>query len=778
MKIKSCSTTRNGSKPLVNALAIGVTVAYMQAAHSQTLTWGGSGATTQTSDYSSQSNWSKSTSNITPSSPGDIAIFTNAGSSSVDVSSRIAPTTWQFFSSKDFVFTGSDVNFDAVGTVPRGILIASSSSGTISIANNIQGAGVNIAVGGNTGLILSGNNTFSGTVNIFTGSTLSIVNGALPSTGVVLTLSGGTLNARESIALANSVVLTDQDGIFTQIAGTSLTLDQLASGPGGITQAGPGTLILNAANSYVGATFVNGGSLLVNGSIVDSGALNVAQGGLVGGIGTLPVTFVDGTIAPGKSSGQIGTLAVSGTLTLADTSIYQVEIGASGVSDLIRVDGAAILNGGGVNIANTNPVFTAGSTYTILTATEGVSGTFGNPVQHLPLVDLSLSYDINNVYFNVTPNQATIPSVIQPSNPSSTQVQTAAAVQSLPIVDTLRGAVLVQPTVADISSALDQLSGQTYASARSTFIEDSRFIRDAINDRLTTPVATEYLGNELYVANWIDGSFWLKGFGSWADRDEAHGAAELKRNIGGMFFGADRPVNENVIAGLSVGYSRSRIDIDDRHSTLDSDNYTLAAYSGAHFGAWRTRMGAAYTWSNIDAERDVSFTGLNDTLKSDYSADTGQIFGELGRQSDLGSLLMEPFLGLAWVNLDSDGFTEKGGAAALKVDHSSDNVTFSTLGLRASGTLAIVNDMQLSAKSMLGWRHAFGDRDPSDDVRFISGGSAFGVDGLPVAQNSAVLDAGVELAISAGVRLGVSYSGQIGDGAKDSGVNSQLSLEF
>jgi len=762
---------------MTGTLAIFVELASPTSAHAQILIWGGAGSTTQTSDYSTTSNWQGSPA-VPPSVPGDQATFIQFGSPTVTVTAPISPKEWFFNSSRDYVFTGADITFDNAGAGPRGILFSALAGGTVSIGNNIAGQNVSIDINGSGALVLSGRNTFTGSVNIRSGSTLSITKDVLPTSGVALTLSGGTLNTRDTFSLGSSVSLSDRNGIFTQSAGTTLTLDQPVLGQGGLTQAGPGSLVINAASSYFGPTFVTGGSLIVNSDLTSSGALNVSQGALVGGVGILPVSLVDGIIAPGRTAGEMATLSVSGALTLSDTSIYRVEIGPSGVSDRILVDGVATLGGGGVNIVNPNPLFTAGSKYTILTATDGVSGTFGNPVQHLPLVDLSLTYDPNNVYFNVTPNQSTIPSVIQPTNPTPTQVQSAAAVQSLAATSAVQAAILVQPTVAAISSSLDQLSGQTYASLRSSFIEDSRFIRDAINDRLATPVTAERVENGMYMTNWNNGAAWIKGFGSWADRDETRHAAKLTRSIGGLFFGADLPINDNVVAGLAAGYSRSRFDIDDRNANADSDNYTLAAYSGAEFGAWRARMGAAYTWSDINAERDVNFPGFSDSLNADYSAHTGQIFGEFGHHFELGSVALEPFVGLAWVNLDTDGFSEKGGASALDVDHSSDNVTFSTLGLRSSSSLAVVNGMQLSAKGMLGWRHAFGDRDPSDNVQFISGSAPFQVDGLPVAEDVAALEAGLELAVTSGVKLGLSYSGQFGDGVKDSGLNSQLIVEF
>src|SRR5262249_1514147 len=65
-----------------------------------------------------------------------------------------------------------------------------------------------------------------------------------------------------------------------------------------------GTFVLNAVNSYLGATTVNAGAaLVVNGSIASSSGLTVAPGGLVGGIGVLPSTTINGVLSPGVGIG-------------------------------------------------------------------------------------------------------------------------------------------------------------------------------------------------------------------------------------------------------------------------------------------------------------------------------------------------------------------------------------------------------------------------------------------------------------------------------------------
>ena len=56
-------------------------------------------------------------------------------------------------------------------------------------------------------------------------------------------------------------------------------------GNGGLTKLGAGTLTLSSANSYVGITVVNAGTLLVSGSV--AGDATVAANGMLAGPGTV-----------------------------------------------------------------------------------------------------------------------------------------------------------------------------------------------------------------------------------------------------------------------------------------------------------------------------------------------------------------------------------------------------------------------------------------------------------------------------------------------------------
>ncbi|NUS69483.1 MAG: amino acid permease, partial [Ensifer adhaerens] len=100
------------------------------------------------------------------------------------------------------------------------------------------------------------------------------------------------------------------------------------------------------------------------------------------------------------------------------------------------------------------------------------------------------------------------------------------------------------------------------------------------------------------------------------------------------------------------------------------------------------------------------------SLTADYRAGTTQVFGELGYGLQASGLSFEPFANIAYVNVHTDGFTEKGAAAALSVRGGSDDMTFTTFGLRLA-TEFDLGTAKATARGLIGWRHAYGDVTPA-----------------------------------------------------------------
>lgn len=173
-----------------------------------------------------------------------------------------------------------------------------------------------------------------------------------------------------------------------------------------------------------------------------------------------------------------------------------------------------------------------------------------------------------------------------------------------------------------------------------------------------------------------------------------------------------------------------------------------------------------------------SASSLHSSPDEGAAARSAQVFGEAGYGMNFGNLALEPFANLAYLHLDSDGFTERGGAAALHGRGGSDSVAFTTLGLHLGSRIDLGAGMALTLRGTLGWRHGFGDVAPVALMAFASGGSPFTVTGTPIARDAFVADAGIELALSRAASLSLSYSGQFGNKAQENALKGNFVWRF
>ncbi|MGI4721534.1 MAG: autotransporter-associated beta strand repeat-containing protein [Janthinobacterium lividum] len=668
------------------------------------------------------------------------------------------------------------INGTALGSMDRNITLAGN-GGALDIAEanhnltlngTITGAGTLLKQGAGT-LVLTGQNSFGG---------ISIKEGKLIA---------------QTASLANQVDLADASTILSLTDTGNSHYAGILSGTGQFNMDGNGTVLLTGDSSaFSGTTTLNSGTLLVGDSAGQGalgGSFNVLNGATLGGSGTIGsgasslVTIASGgTLSPGNS---IGTLSINGDLLIQKGARFMVEVTPGGTtSDLVKVNGTATLGGGTVAHIGASGNYDLRSTYTILSATS-LSGTFDAVTSDFAFLTPSLTYDNSHVTLDLKRNDLEFASAAKGRN----QVQTARAIESIgfntghAVYDTI--AQMADDKTA-IRSAFDQLSGELHASVRAIQIEDSRFVRNAANDRLRSafgqagssdaPVLA-YAANGSQVA--VDAThdsaaFWAQSFGSWGSFDNDANSIELERQIGGVLLGGDVRLKDWRL-GVIAGYSQSEVKAERQKAT--SDNTTLGVYAGGQWGKLALRAGLAQSWHNIETQRSVLITGLSDYLQADYSATTRQAFVETGyalisREKEQ----LEAFANLAQVRASSDTFSEDGDAAALDIDQMDADVTFATLGLRAARQIAM-GETSGKLRATAGWRYASGDT-ATKNLQAFSAGDAFTITGAPIAKNAAVIETGLDVRFNANTTFGLTYTGQFSNSAQDHGFNARLSINF
>lgn len=656
---------------------------------------------------------------------------------------------------------------------------------------------------------------------------------------------------------AGNVLSVGGNNLSTEVSGVIADFNPCGCatpGPGALTKVGTGTLILSGVNTYTGPTTVNDGMLAIaptgsitsevtnnafflnggtvtgnlfntgttantgvivgaatiNGGFVGNdgtitGLVTVNAGGTLGGNGNVGGAIVNGggNLSPGNS---IGTIQINGNLNFVGPGNYLVEVSPT-AADRVNVTGAAAL-GGTLHAFATGTGYKIGTTYTVIHATGGVTGTFGNLdiVGHFGAAKPHIEYDGTNVFLVLGAN-AISPSLV---GGTPNQKAVAGAVDAALLAGNQLAPFDALFNIATgLPGALDQLSGEVHASTLGVLLDESLYVRSAVlgrlrqasyggdpdmaalstggpqlalmDDALTTLLA--YGGRSLPVkapltapAPSRDVAFWTQGFGAWGKFNGDGNAVGVRRDLAGFFTGVDARFG-NWRGGIAAGYTASRNNLDGRGSANVESGH-LAAYGGWSFGALRLRGGGAYAWHTIDTDRTIALPGFFDRANGHYDGGTGQIFGEAGYGFAFGRVAVEPFAGAAWVHLSADASTERGGAAALRVAANSFEVGYATLGIRAASMIPLWSDMILVPRVSAAWQHAFNDVTPAATLAFQGAGVPFVIAGVPIARDSLLGEAGLDLAIGRHAMLGVSYTGQLARNVHDHAAKGKFSWRF
>ncbi|WP_248630847.1 autotransporter domain-containing protein, partial [Parasaccharibacter sp. TMW2.1885] len=683
--------------------------------------------------------------------------------------------------------------------------VTNAANATFSATGGSQASATNSGV-----MTLAGGNKTDGAVtNTGNGSlTLdgSTIGGTLTHDGQNLTVtsnnaSAGSLAGNSNGTLDGTLILTKASDTY---AGS-------LSGNGGLTIDG-GTEILTGDSTYSGPTMIQNQATLEVDGRNGSSPVSVGNGATLRGTGTVGSTqAVSGaTVAPGAiGSNALSTLHVSGNLTMAKGSVLRIR-GTSDTtgqtidtakgngfheltSDRLAVTGTAYLQGGTLDLQlkNAGAGLTYGQAYRVLTASGGVNGQFdeklsSNLAPQYAYLDPAFAYSADAVDIVLRRNASSFSTVGETRN----QITTGQGLDHLAPSSALSQA-MTGLTRDQARRALDNLSGELHASIRTALIQDSFYIRNAMMDRLANSDCDYgHNGQSLYDlkthkkngACYSDHAvLWGQAYGALGHNSGDGNAALMHHNTAGFIMGADAPINRsNWRVGGLLSYGHSQFNIQrGRSSSGNSNNITVGAYAGTHWGRLNLRLGAAYSWNVINTRRHVAVGDYGGRLSSGYLGGTAQTFAELGYKMRTGRGVFEPFMNVAYVNMQTNSYREHGNEAALRSRGTDTGVTFSTFGFRAATTLNIGRTIFMPHLTAA-YRHGFGRLGSRQHEAFATTGGTSDMDvaGVLLSSNAAVVNAGMTARLTDRIDLDLSYIGQYGNQSTESGATGTFKMKF
>ena len=590
----------------------------------------------------------------------------------------------------------------------------------------VSGTPGNITFESSTGsgiAVLQGVNTYTGTTTIDAGASVllsgsgTIADSSLVTDNGVFDVSGIT---------ADSTRINNLAGSGTVAVGTkSLTIsDATGSFDGSFTGSGDviignggasvyvldgsssdftGTLMLQAGRLQLGdATHIN---VTLGGSVV------VGTGTLFSGSGTVDGDFTLNTgasleVGDTTDAATIGTLTVGGNYTQSSSAALLITVNPTGSSQLV-VAGTASL--AGYLYVTYDPGTYTNKTYSILTATKGVTGTF------------------DTVRYEDTSNVSGGTSAISYTADGVGVVLTGLADATTGST----GDVVVAPTDTTIFSAM---GSSALLGAQATETSILNHIGDSAGKQ-TTPSGA-----------------WASATGSY---NRVHGSdtPSFDDDRYGFLAGVDHQVG-NYTLGTAFGFDHSVISESDTGDSGTIDSVRAAAYASRFVGPVNL---AAVVGGGLDVISQKREFGLEGDARGTHNGGNALAGLQASLPMNIDGFTVSPQLGLRYTYFRADDFYEHGaGGEDLNVGSDTQNSLQPYAGVALSRALDQTSAHPIQLGARLGYAHELLNTQRSINVTSLDG-TDFSADGTPMSRNylSAGLSAGIKL--NKATTISVSY---------------------
>jgi subtilase-type serine protease len=573
---------------------------------------------------------------------------------------------------------------------------------------------------------------------------------------------------------------------------------------GTISATGAGSTAVQMTGSF--GTLLNAGLISAAPGAVAIGSNSTSVGTVVVNTGTIDgqVAIAAGPYARFENSGWMGISAAGAGVThttsgmFAQTSLgtLALRVGSNGVSDQLVVNGQAQLAGTALTVFQ--PGITFAKSYTLVSATNGLTGTFGTlSTQNLPgFLSGSLGYSPTSVTLNLQASLARLSGLGDHQRSVGRALDTAfnagPGLGAMPALFSLTADQLPYAlTVLSGSNASVGLSTDMAAGSQFTSLMTSRSLTRHADQQTAELAACEQApacqatANEA-PSNW---SAWATAFGGgqWLNAEPTSGAPAAQQSIGGGAFGSDYHIGPQTVVGAAAGVSVSNYGV----------SYTSAngRATGAHFGIYGLHdMGTFYVngalaYNRFDGSATRVIAGIGSTETEKSSAVSSQLAGrlEVGRPFEVakfetGQVGVTPFVALQPAQLWTPAYTEwsvtqNGAPGVFALSYQAQGTTSlpTFLGAQLDGE-TVVNARPLKGWFRAAWVHEFlPDRGVTAGFTVLPG-STFSVDGARAASNAARFDLGVKYAVGNQTSLFANGNVELSDRGQSVGATVGLRI--
>ena len=537
------------------------------------------------------------------------------------------------------------------------------------------------------------------------------------------------------------------------------------SGPGSVTQNGPGELILQSPdNTYTGGTTINQGSIRtayalpgnvkVNGTTTLEGYANGGAAQLAGVAGDL---YNSGRVVVRGGDTHIG-----GSYTNTFTGTLAVSLGSK-----LVVDGNILVSGGTLEIIGADQGYVANSHTEVFTTTKGISfgGSFTRLAKAAGVVFTSsrIYYDSHSAWLDTTGLDVTTAAAgggvtytplslgsAQRVQGAFTQLNSKIASGNLSSVSSdfvqAAGEFQQAPNLEAAQASLQSLSGQLHAASAAMTFEAIDASSRALADRFD-----DLLGRNTGYGMWTQSLNVGGGMGR-------SGYDGVGFQLNGWLVGSDRKIGSSGVAGFVFGQNQGQQQLDQAYDRNRSRSTEGMLYAGWVNGNWyaQGRLGVGHFQQSVN--RRLLLGSSLQGVSTDYSGNYNVAYGETGLHLNLAGSRITPFASVEYASIDRDGFAEQGaGGFGLRTNAQMLDRWRAGLGLRAARHWDFAGGRAVDFSASVQLRRTLASHGDAFDASFVGLQQWQPLVGIGLSRYSGVLNLGLNATLSKRTSLRFNY---------------------
>ncbi len=270
---------------------------------------------------------------------------------------------------------------------------------------------------------------------------------------------------------------------------------------------------------------------------------------------------------------------------------------------------------------------------------------------------------------------------------------------------------------------------------------------------------------------------WAQAHGSLGERDDDGNGDAYDYDFFGLTLGADMALSPHLRAGVAAGYSATSVDSDNPSGgELDADSFEAGAYARLSQGRLRIDGAAAFGLTAYDSSRNLAGAG---SASADFNGYEVGAMVEGGYSFDLGGAVAEPFAGIEWLHVSTEGFRESGaGGLGLAVSSEDTDSVRARLGITLQQTLEHGGG-RVTPFASLAYARELGDDTGSLNRGLIgSTGARTTVNSAEGGRNIAELGLGLGWQLEDNLTLSIGYDGAFSSTDSEHGGHARLTYRW